>query len=314
MQQAQQHNTGNPLTNFISAWKRHNRQGDLTAAIIALAPAVLVFGIFNIYPLLNTAFLSLFKWDGLSAEKLFVGLDNFRNLLTSDVLWNSLRATTGYTIGVTIVCVPLALIVAVLLNTGVRFQSLYRTMYFLPVVTATVAVAVVWRYMLDPGSGYLNVFLRQIGIVAPSWLRSTTWAMPAVIMVGVWKRLGFNLVVYLAALQSIPREYYEAAQVDGAGRWDLFRRITVPLITPTTALLTVLSIIDGFLLFDQVYVMTNGGPAGATDVVGLLLYRQAFRYFDLGSASATAVIVFVIVAALTLLQWRVSRFGAKDVS
>lgn len=299
---------------FAAAWRRYNRKGDLTAAILALAPALLVFGLFNIYPLLDTAYLSLFEWDGLSPQRLFVGLQNYRELLSSGVLWNSLRATAYYTFGVIALSIPLGLGVAVLLNSGIRGTTFYRTLYFLPVVTATVAAAVVWTLMLDPGSGLLNVALRRIGITAPSWLRSPTWAMPAVILVGVWKRLGFNMVVYLAGLQGIPREYYEAAEVDGAGRWALLRRITVPLLAPTTALLTVMALIDSFLLFDQVYVMTGGGPAGATDVIGYLLYRHAFRYFNMGTASAIAWIMFAFIAVATLAQWRLTDFGAKAVT
>lgn len=138
--------------------------------------------------------------------------------------------------------------------------------------------------------------------------------MPAVILVGVWKRLGFNMVIYLAALQAIPREYYQAAEVDGATKRDLFRYITVPLLAPTTSLLVVVALIDSFLLFDQVFILTNGGPVGTTDVIGFLLYRHAFRYFELGEASAVAWIMFIVVAAVTLLQWRITRFGARTVT
>lgn len=299
---------------LVAAWRRHNRQGDLTAAIIALLPAVLVFGVFNIYPLFYTAYLSFLDWDGLSIERSFVGLDNYRELLSSGLLWNSLGVTAYYTAGVIVLSIPLGLLIAVLLNSSLRSKVLYRTVYFLPVVTATVAVSVVWKLMLDPGSGYVNVLLRSVGISGPSWLRSPTWAMPAVILVGVWKRLGFNMVIYLAALQAIPRPYYEAAEVDGATNRDLLRYITVPLLAPTTSLLVVMALIDSFLLFDQVYILTGGGPAGATDVIGFLLYRHAFRYFELGEASAIAWIMFIIIGLITLLQWRVTRFGGRHLA
>jgi multiple sugar transport system permease protein len=302
------------MGNAVSVWRKYNRQGDMTAAMLSLAPAVIVFGIFNIFPLIYTMYLSLLDWDGLSIQKLFVGLENYRELLTSDLLWNSIKVTIYYTTGIIMLSIPLALLVAFLLNSGIRAQPFYRTLYFLPVVTATVAVAVVWKIILDPGSGYVNVILRQAGISGPSWLRSPIWAMPAVILVGVWKRLGFNMVIYLAALQSIPREYYEAAEVDGAGRLSVFRHITIPLLQPITALLIVLALIDSFLLFDQVYVMTGGGPAGATDVIGFLLYRQAFRYFNLGKASSIAWIMFLIIASATFIQWRLTRFGTKGVT
>lgn len=302
-----------PLQHLYTIWRRYNQQGDLSAAIVALVPAVLIFGTFNLFPLAYTIYLSLLEWDGLSVERTFVGLDNYRTLLTSGLLWNSMGVTVYYAFGVIALSIPLGLLVAMLLNSGLRAQVFYRTVYFLPVVTATVAASVVWKLMLDPGSGYVNVLLREFGISAPSWLRSPTWAMPAVILVGVWKRLGFNMVVYLAALQAIPREYYEAAAVDGATGQALLRHITIPLLAPTTGLLTVIGLIDSFLLFDQVFVMTGGGPAGATDVMGFLLYRHAFRYFKLGEASAIAWIMFVVVAAITLVQWRLSRFGAQNV-
>lgn len=302
------------MRNPVSVWRKYNRQGDMTAAMLSLAPAVIVFGIFNIFPLIYTIYLSLLDWDGLSIQKLFVGLENYRELLASELLWNSIKVTVYYTTGIIILSIPLALLVAFLLNSGVRAQAFYRTLYFLPVVTATVAVAVVWKIMLDPGSGYVNVILRQAGVSGPSWLRSPIWAMPAVILLGVWKRLGFNMVIYLAALQSVPREYYEAAEVDGAGRLSVFRYITIPLLQPITALLIVLALIDSFLLFDQVYVMTGGGPAGATDVIGFLLYRHAFRYFNLGKASSIAWIMFLIIASATLIQWRLTRFGTKGVT
>lgn len=306
-------------TNWVhrlkASWRHYNRHGDLVAAIIAIAPALLVFGVFNIYPTLYSAYLSLVEWDGLSVARKFVGFQNYQELFSSNLVVNSLGVTAYYTAGVILVSVPLALLISVALNSGIHGQTFYRTLYFLPVVTATVAASVVWKLMLDPGSGLLNVALRGIGIAdAPSWLRSPTWAMPAVILVGVWKRLGFNMVIYLAALQNIPREYYEAAQVDGASGWARLRYITIPLLSPTTALLVVMGLIDSFLLFDQVYVMTNGGPSGATDVLGFVLYRYAFRYFDLGKASAIAMVILVIVGAFTFVQWRLSNFGTKEAS
>jgi len=181
------------------------------------------------------------------------------------------------------------------------------------VVTSTVAAAVVWRYLMNPGNGYADVFLRNLGIAppSPSWLRNPTWALRVVILVGVWKRLGFNIVIYLAGLQNIPEDYYEAATVDGAGAWERFRHITIPLIAPITLLLVIMSVIDAFLIFDVVYVMTDGGPLGTTEVVGLLLYRQAFRYFNLGTASAMGWVIFAIVFTATVIQWKL--FGTREV-
>lgn len=300
------------LAPMSARWRHANRQGDLSAAALALAPAVLLFAIFNIYPLLYSGFLSVMDWNGFSPERTFVGLDNYRAIFASSQFRNALTVTLKYTVGVTVLSVVLGLVIAVLLNADIRGRNIYRLIYFLPVVTSTVAAAVVWRYLMTPGTGYADVFLRNLGLTPPSpaWLRNPDWALRIVILVGVWKRLGFNIVVFLAGLQNIPKDFYEAATVDGAGTVQRFRHITVPLIAPITLLLVIMSIIDAFLIFDVVYVMTDGGPVGTTEVVGLLLYRQAFRYFNLGDASAMGWVIFAIVFVVTLIQWKF--FGARE--
>jgi len=294
------------MQRVIAYWRQANQRGDLSTAVLALLPVTLLFIIFNLYPLLYSGYLSVMEWDGFSDNRTFVGLDNYRTILTSPDFGNSLRVTLVYTVGVTVISIVLSLFIAVLLNTGIRGRTGYRMLYFLPVVTSTIAVAVVWRYLLTPNTGYVDVFLKSIGVTSPSptWLRNPSWALWIVILVGIWKRLGFNIVIYLAGLQSIPREYYEASEVDGAGPFRQFRYITVPLIAPVTLLLAIMSIIDSFLIFDVVYVMTNGGPLDSTNVIGLLLYNQAFRYFNMGQASAIAWVIFGIVFVVTLLQWR----------
>jgi len=293
-------------------WRRANRQGDLSAAALALAPAVLLFAVFNIYPLLYSGFLSLMEWDGFSPQRTYVGLANYQSIYESAQFRNALIVTVKYTIGVTVLGVAFGLVIAMLLNSGIRGQNIYRLIYFLPVVTSTVAAAVVWRYLMTPGTGYADVFLRNIGLTPPSpaWLRNPTWALRIVILVGLWKRLGFNIVVFLAGLQNIPKDYYEAATVDGAGIWARFRHVTIPLIAPITLMLVIMSIIDAFLIFDVVYVMTEGGPVGTTEVVGFLLYRQAFRYFNLGTASAMGWVIFAIVFTASLILWKF--FGARE--
>lgn len=297
----------------LSWYRRHNRLGDLSAAIICLLPATIVLGVFSLYPIVYSGYLSLVEWDGLADEKRFVWFDNYVRLARSGALGNSIKVTLIYATGVTVGSLVLGLVAAMLLNAAVKGMIIYRTIYFLPVVTATVAVAVVWKLLLDPGSGYVNVLLRGIGVTAPSWLRDPTWAMPAVIMVGIWKRLGFNMVVYLAGLQAVPREVQEAAEVDGAGPFATFRDITLPLLAPTTLLLAILTVIDAFLVFDQIYIMTGGGPVGTTEVLGLLLYRQAFDYFDLGGASAIGWVMFALIAGSSLLQWRFYGAGTREV-
>ncbi len=299
------------MQRVTSYWRRANRRGDLSTALIALLPVTLLFIVFNLYPLIYSGYLSLMEWDGFSDTRTFVGLGNYQSLLSSTEFGNSLRVTLIYTVGVTAISIALSLGIAVLLNAGIRGRTAYRVLYFLPVVTSTIAVAVVWRYLLTPTTGYVDVALHSLGIAppAPTWLRNPTWALRIVILVGIWKRLGFNIVIYLAGLQGIPQEYYEASQVDGASPLHQFRFITVPLIAPITLLLVIMSVIDSFLIFDVVYVMTNGGPLDSTNVIGLLLYNQAFRFFNMGQASAIAWVIFGIVFVATLIQWRV--FGIR---
>ena len=296
-----------------SWWRRRNRLGDLTAAVVLVTPTLLVLGVFTIYPIVYSGYLSLLDWDGLSIERRFVGWANYVQLWQSGELGNSIWVTIVYTAGVTAGGLAAGLAIALLLHRVLRGATIYRAIYFLPVVTATVAVAVVWKLLLDPGAGYVNEVLRGLGMSPPSWLRDPDWAMPAVIVVGIWKRIGFNVVVFLAGLQAIPRDVYEAAEVDGAGGWGLVRSITMPLIAPITLLLAIMSVIDSFLVFDQIFIMTGGGPVGSTETLGLLLYRHAFRYFDLGSASAIGWVMLVLTASISMMQWRMYGSGRSGV-
>jgi multiple sugar transport system permease protein len=290
-----------------SRWNR----SELTTAFFMLLPALLVLGIFSFFPILYSGYLSLNDWDGFAPSMDFVGLQNYADLLKSDAFWHSLRVTGYYVAGMTTLSVIGGLAVALLLNTGIKGMAIYRVLYFIPVVTATVAAATVWRYLLDPGSGLVNVALREVGIRGPAWLTDPTWAMPAVILVGAWKRIGFNMVIFLAGLQTIPKSYYEAAMVDGADGWARFRNITLPLLAPTTLLVVIITLIEAFLVFDAVFVMSNatGGPIGSTEVLGFVLWREAFRYSNLGDASAVGWVLFLIVLAITAFQWKV--FGAR---
>ncbi len=279
-----------------------------------LVPTVLVLGVFTIYPIVYSGYLSLVAWDGLSRERPFVGLENYQSLWRSGVLTNAIRVTLFYTAGVTIGSIVVGLALALLVSSILRGATFYRAAYFLPVVTATVAVAVVWSLLLNPGTGYVNTVLRDLGMSPPSWLSDPTWALPAVTAVGIWKRLGFNVVIFLAGLQSIPRDVYEAAEVDGAGTWGMTRFVTLPLIAPMTLLVAIMSVIDSFLVFDQIFIMTGGGPIGTTETLGLLLYREAFSYFNIGRASAVGWVMFLLMAGISVMQWRLSRGGSEGTA
>ncbi len=296
-----------------SAARWRSRSTWLTA-LIALMPAMLVLGIFSIYPILYSGYLSLHDWDGFSPNRAFVGLQNYLDLFNSAQFWHSLQITLIYVVSITVLSSIGGLFIALLLNSGIRGVTFYRILYFLPVVTATVAAATVWRYLLDPGSGLVNTLLRQIGVQGPAWLTDPRFALLAVILVGVWKRVGFNMVIFLAGLQTVPHVYYEAAMVDGANTRAQFRYITLPMLAPTTLLVAIMSLIDAFLVFDTVFVMSNGtgGPVGSTEVLGFILWREAFRYFNLGDASAVGWILFLMVLIVTIVQWRI--FGTSSRS
>ena len=282
----------------------------LPTALLFLLPTVVVLGTFNFYPAVYSLYLSFFKWNGLSPTKQPVGFSNYGQLLSSGEFWNSLRVTVLYAGGMTIAALAAGMVVAVLLNQRIAGRAVYRVLYFLPVITPTVAAGVVWRYLFDPTQGVVNRGLAMVGIGGPSWLTDPSWALLAVVIVGVWKRVGFNMVVYLAALQGIPQAHYEAAQLDGANPWQQFRFITLPLLAPSTFFLTVTALIDAFQVFDLVYVMTSGGPLKGTDVIGYYLYRYGFRYNELGFASAIAYVMFLLIFVVTLVQFRLNRQGA----
>jgi multiple sugar transport system permease protein len=288
------------------------RLKELPTALLFLLPAIIILGTFNFYPALYSLYLSFFEWNGVAPTKDAVGLQNYTRLLASGEFWNSLRVTALYAGGITVVALALGMFTAVLLNQPIRGQVIYRALYFLPVITPTVAAGVVWKYLFDPSQGVVNRSLAGIGIDGPAWLSDPAWALVAVVIVGIWKRVGFNMVVYLAALQGIPRSYYEASRLDGANSWQSFRFITLPLLGPSTFFLSVTALIDAFQVFDLVYVMTSGGPLGSTDVIGFYLYRYGFRYYELGFASAIAYVMFILIFVVTLVQFRLSRGASED--
>jgi multiple sugar transport system permease protein len=298
------------MANSMQTIKR-KRWGDLPAAFFFLLPSLILIIIFSFYPMFETIKLSLFQWNKVNTEPVFIGLQNYLQLFSSDRFWNSLKVTFNYTFVVTAVSVLCGLLLAVLLNhPKLVYSSFWRVLYFLPTVTPTVAAAMVWILLFNPNYGFVNTFLRDLNIAGPNWLSDTTWALPTVMTLGIWRRIGFTLIVYLAALQAIPKDYYESASMDGANAWNTFRYITIPLVAPTTVMLTILGMIDSFNVFDAVLVMTRGGPSGATEVVGQYLYSDAFSLFKMGISSALAVIILIITASITVFQWRVIGFGS----
>jgi multiple sugar transport system permease protein len=279
-----------------------------TAAVLIL-PAFGLFVVFTAYPFIYAGKLSLTQWDGLNAEQEFVGLGNYRALLHDPEFIQSLKVTAIYTVATTVISIAIGLLLALALNRRLLGRNIYRTVFFTPVLTATVAAAVVWTLLFDPFTGMVNVGLRDVGVEGPRWLSSPSWALVAIIVVGVWKRIGFTMIIYLAGLQTISPTYYEAARVDGAGSWRQFWDVTWPLLTPITVLQLIMAVIDSFQVFDHVYVMTQGGPLGGTNVLPFFLYNEGFRIFHLGYAAAIGWVIFLVVFVVTVLQWRLSKGG-----
>lgn len=278
-----------------------------------VAPALLVIAVFFFVPVLAALALSLTDFDiyALADRRnlRLVGLGNYAQLLQTPLFWQAF----GNTLYFVIVGVPLSIAVsfgaALLLHSPlVRFRGFYRTALFAPVVTTLVAVAVVWRYLFNPVNGWLNYALGRVGIPPVDWLGDPHWAMPAIIVFAVWKNFGYNMVILLAGLQSIPPPLYEAAQVDGASAWRQFRHITLPMLAPIVAMVNILTVAGYLQLFAEPYVMTQGGPMQSTVSVLYFMYEEGFKWWNLGSASAVAFILFLFIFAVTALQLRLSRW------
>lgn len=271
-------------------------------AYLFLLPNLLLFLIFTVYPIFASFFYSLNNWTLHTAME-FVGLANYRNLAVDPIFHQVLGNTLYYTAGVIPIQTVLALLIAIGLNQQVRFMTGYRALYFVPVVTSMVAVSFVWQWMYQPQYGVINSLLQAVGVEGPNWLFSKEWAMPSVIAMSIWKNVGYSVVLYLAALQGVPDSLYESAMIDGANAWQRFLRITAPMISPTTFFIIVLSVIGTFQAFDQIYVLTQGGPARVTSVIVHYLYQNGFQWFNMGYAAAIAYVLFAFLLILTIVQW-----------
>jgi len=247
--------------------------------------------------------LAFCEWDIITKIK-FVGLSNFVRLIQDKLFWQYFYNTVYFMLGIPI-GMAVSLILALLMNQKLRGIVFFRTIYFMPVVSSMVAVALLWRWIYNPDFGLLNSFLRMIGIHnPPQWLASTAWAKPAIMIMWIWKGAGYNMVLYLAALQGIPQQLYEAAEIDGASKWQSFWNVTFPMLTPTNFFIVITGIIGGFQAFGELYVMTGGGPAGSTTTVVYYIYNNAFQWFKMGYASAISWFLFLIIFSVTLLQWK----------
>jgi multiple sugar transport system permease protein len=288
----------------------------IPAGVWFVAPALTLIGLFFFLPVAASLLLSFTDFDIYALGRLdrlrFIGLDNYRRLLNDPMFWTALRNTLYFVVVSGPLSVLVSLGAALLVNHRLtRFQGVFRTLLFLPVVTTLVAVAVVWRYLYHPRYGFLNYVLGLAGLPPIEWLGDPDWAMPAIILMAVWKNFGFNMVVFIAGLQSIPHRLYEAAEIDGADGWSQFRYITLPTLAPTFLFVTVITLIGYFQLFAEPYVMTQGGPADSTLSVALLMFQEGFRWWNLGYAAAVAFVLFLIILAGTLIQAWLRRWRSK---
>ena len=285
------------------------------AGRLFLLPAVGLIAVFFVLPLLGGLALSFTDFDiyAVGNPKLirFVGLHNYAAALQSHDFWRALKNTFYFVVVGGPLSVIVSLVSALLLNApAVRLRSLFRTVYFAPVVTTLVAVAVVWRYLYHPHYGFVNQLLGALGINPIDWLGNPTWSMPAIVLLSVWKNFGYNMLIFLAGLQTIPDELYEAAAIDGAGAWSKFWHVTFPGLAPTFLFVGVTTMIIQFQLFAEPYVMTQGGPLGATRSVVLLMYEEGFRWWRMGMGAAIAFLLLIITLVGALVQLRLQRRNA----
>jgi len=294
-------------------WKRY-RADQQWEAYLFLLPSFIGFLIFVVIPVLSALGLSFVNWNLLSAPE-FVGLANYNQLLVQDAVF---RKVFGNTLYFTVTIVPLQLILglflAVALNQGLRGLTFYRVVYFMPVVTNIVAAALVFQWIFNRDFGLISAPLWNLAeateipaLAPPDWLNDPQWAKPAVVVLTLWKNVGFTMVIYLAGLQAISPQLYEAAEVDGASAWQRFRHITIPLVSPTTFFLLIIQMIGAFQLFSEAYVMTRGGPAQATLTIAYYIYQNAFQFGRMGKASAIAWVLFAVIFLATFLQNRLQR-------
>lgn len=269
-----------------------------------ISPMMLGFLCFFIVPVISIFGYSLTEWNILSQQSTYVGLQNYREIFTeNEEFWHVFRNSLIFAGGLVPLNIAIALVLALALNqkfTGVVF---FRTVYFAPVVTAGAAWAIIWTFLLQKESGGVNQMLAMFGIDGPNWLREPDWAMFSVIMTRVIKNVGLNMILYLAALQSISPDYIEASSLDGATPWQRFRHIVWPLLAPTTLVISIVTVVGSLKVFDHIYLMTGGGPENGTLVLAYYIYERAFEFFEIGYASALAVILFVVTLVLTIGQW-----------
>jgi len=282
------------------------------AGFFMLLPSLIVLGVFVLYPIIHSLILSLYNWNLLSGEQQFVGIHNFTAVFSDERFWNALRNTFYYTLLYVPGTFVSALVLALFLYRGVPGKNVFRSIFFLPAITAMSIVALSWRFILDGDIGLISYWLRDMNFTVTDSLRDPKTAMPTVIGVSIWKAAGFNMVILLAGLHNIPLQYYEAADIDGASAVRKFTSLTIPLLMPSISFVIITNVINSFQVFDQVYVMTKGGPMFKTETLVTYIHYKGFTLFEMGYASAIALILFLFIMVVTIFQIRAYRKGEEE--
>jgi multiple sugar transport system permease protein len=301
-----------PAAPPTAARTSRRREPGSRAGWFFVAPALALIAVFFFVPVVGSLLLSVTDFDiyaiADAGNARFVGLANYAELLRNSVFWAAVRNTFYFAVVGGPLTVATSLLAALLINARlIRYKGFFRTIYFVPFVTTLVAVAIVWRYLYHPQYGLFNYALGWFGIGPIDWLGDPRWSMPAIILLAIWKNFGYNMLIFIAGLQTIPRELYEAADLDGAGTLAQFRHVTLPMLAPTFLFVGVITMIGYFQLFAEPYIMTAGGPLRSTTSLVLLMYEEGFRWWRMGMAAAVAFILFLIILAWTLVQFRLQR-------
>ena len=283
-----------------------------SAAYLFLTPALSAIFVFFFIPVIAAFVMSFTDFDIYSLGNLsnarFVGLNNYKHLFEDTLFWNALKNTFYYVFAAAPVSIAVSLFAAILLNSKlIKYKGIFRLSYFIPVITSLVAVAIVWRFIYHPRFGILNYFLGFFGISQIDWLGNPKWAMPAIMLMSVWKNFGYNMIIFIAGLQNIPEDLYEAAVIEGAGKWQQFKSITLPLLAPTTVFISLITMIGFFQLFAEPYVMTQGGPLNSTISIVHYMYQEGFRWWNMGYSAALAFVLFLIIMIGTLIQFKLQK-------
>ncbi|MCR5226837.1 MAG: sugar ABC transporter permease [Eubacterium sp.] len=284
-----------------------NRIKKLVKVLFFTLPAMIPMAVFWIYPILKSGWLSFTDWDYMTPEYNYVGVENYTSVLTNSGFWSAFKTTVLFAIGTIIPIIILGLFVALLLGNELKGKSIYRFLVFSPWVTPTVAISIVWSWIFEPKGGIANQILSTLGLPELQWISSSETALLSVIIVTVWKAVGYSTIFYLTAIDKIPRDRYEAASLDGAGFWKKLFYITLPGVSPTTFFLCIITMVDALKAYDQIQILTQGGPAGSTRTLTYLFYQLGFEQFKMGQASAVAIIIVAITVALSYTQFRLSK-------